>query len=194
MAPNDRKAQSYEAIVSSASNVLRREGIAAASVARVMQGAGMTVGGFYAHFASKTHLTAAALSRGFERNMGALFTGMEHASAPDRYNAAVRRYLSRQHRDHQAESCPVPACLSEIDPSDEVVRDALVEGLERLVANLSPMFRNAPGMRARQRALGTIATFIGAMALARATRGTRFSDEILQASRALLFHIEGEFE
>jgi len=189
-----QKERTYEVIVENASNLLRREGIAAASVSRVMQSAGMTVGGFYAHFASKSHLAAAALRRGFEENMGALFEGLNDAPSTVRYDAAVRRYLSQQHRDHEAQSCPVPACLSEVDPNDEVVRDALLNGVETLVTRLTPLFRDEPGLTARQRALGTVATFVGAMALARATKGTKWSDEVLLASRKLLFRIEGDFK
>jgi len=189
-----QKARTYETIVENASALLRREGIAAASVSRVMHGAGLTVGGFYAHFASKSHLAAAALRRGFEQNMGALFDGTNDAPSNVRYDTAVRRYLSRQHRDHEAESCPVPACLSEVDPNDVVVRDALLHGVDTLVDKLTPLFRDEPGLTARQRALGTVATFIGAMALARATKGTKWSDEVLLASRKLLSCIQGDFK
>ncbi|HEY3353535.1 MAG TPA: TetR/AcrR family transcriptional regulator [Polyangia bacterium] len=187
-----QKAASHEAIVTVAADLIRRYGIAAASVARVMQGAGLTVGGFYAHFATKSHLAGAALRRAFADNMSALFTGLEGASRAQRYDQAVRRYLSRQHRDMERQICPVPACLSEIDPRDAPVRDALVDGVDDLVGRLTPLLDARPGLTARQRALGTAATLIGALALARASRGTAWSDEVLLAARKLLFALEGD--
>jgi len=187
-----QKAETHEAIVQAAADLIRIHGIASVSVAQVMQGAGLTVGGFYAHFASKSHLAAAALRRAFADNMNALFVGTEGASRGKQLDQAVRRYLSREHRDMVEQTCPVPACVSEVDPADTPVRDALVDGVDELVKRLTPLFDNRPGLTARQRALGTAATFIGAMALARASRGTPWSDEVLLAARKMLMHIEGD--
>jgi TetR/AcrR family transcriptional repressor of nem operon len=52
----ERKERSHERIVASAGSLMRERGICGASVADVMRGAGMTVGGFYAHFPSKREL------------------------------------------------------------------------------------------------------------------------------------------
>src|SRR4029077_17007748 len=45
----DQRERSHETILDSASRLLREKGIAGASVSDVMKGAGLTVGGFYAH-------------------------------------------------------------------------------------------------------------------------------------------------
>src|SRR5437763_5593812 len=49
-----KKRVTHERILKSADKIARREGLRAASVPRVMKGAGLTIGGFYAHFPSKT--------------------------------------------------------------------------------------------------------------------------------------------
>ncbi len=185
-----RKQATHASILEVAADLIRREGIAAASVARVMRGAGLTVGGFYNHFASKGQLAVEAFRRAFRANMGALFAGTDASDPATRYDLAVRRYLSRQHRDMQEQTCPLPACLSEIDPADSALRDALVEGVDGLVQQLTPLFDDRPGLSARQRALATAALFVGALSLARASRGTAWSDEILLAARRLLFSLE----
>ena len=190
MTRTSQKDRTHESILRVATDLVRKHGIGAASVARVMGGAGLTVGGFYAHFASKAELAAEALRQAFRENMGALFKGTDGATVAERYDLAIRRYLSRDHRDMRFETCPVPACLSEIDPGEPELRDALVEGVDELVQRLTPMFEDAPDLTARQRALATVATLIGAMALARASRGTEWSDELLLAARKLLFHTE----
>lgn len=192
MAPTRKKSATHENIVAKAASRLARDGIQAASVARVMKDAGLTVGGFYAHFTSKSHLAAEALTRAFRENMGALFEGTEDEPPNIRYDKAVRRYLSRQHRDTEPRPCPVPACLSEVRSDDVWVRDALIEGVDELAKRLAPLLDDRPGLTSRERALATAATFIGAMSLARATRGTRWSDEVLLAARKMLLHLEGE--
>jgi TetR/AcrR family transcriptional repressor of nem operon len=126
--------------------------------------------------------------------MGQLFEGLEEASPEERYDGVVRRYLSRQHRDAEERACPVPACVSEIDPASEPIRDALVDGLDAVVRRLAELFGDAPDLAARERAQATLCTFVGAMALARATRGTPRSDQFLLAARKLLrgIPIDGE--
>jgi TetR/AcrR family transcriptional repressor of nem operon len=191
---DEQKERTHEAIVAAAAARLAREGIAAASVARVMRDTGLTVGGFYAHFPSKDHLAAEGLRRAFEDNMGQLFEGLDDASPEERYDRVVRRYLSRQHRDAEERACPVPACVSEVDPAAEPVRDALVEGLDAVARRLAALFADRPDFAARERAQATLCTFVGAMALARATRGTPRSDQFLLAARKLLrrIPIDGE--
>jgi len=157
----------------------------------MMKGAGLTVGGFYAHFTSKVHLATEALRRAFEKNRGALFVDLDGLSRDKRYDLIVRRYLSRSHRDMKEETCPVPACLSEIDPGSTELRDALIDGLEEVVTRLIPLFEDEPDLTARQRALATLGLFVGALSLARATRGRDWSDEMLLAARKLLFRLEG---
>ncbi len=57
----ERKEQTHKAIIHSALSLLRKQGVRASSVMDVMKGAGLTVGGFYGHFESKTQLFAEAL-------------------------------------------------------------------------------------------------------------------------------------
>jgi TetR/AcrR family transcriptional repressor of nem operon len=159
-----------------------------------MHDTGLTVGGFYAHFQSKSDLAAEGLRRAFENNMGQLFAALDDATPVERYDQVVRRYLSRQHRDAEERACPVPACVSEVDPEDATVRDALIEGLDQVTRRLAELFEDRPDLTARQRAQGTLCTFVGAMALARATRGSPRSDQFLLAARKLLQQvpIEGD--
>ena len=48
----EQKERTHESILESAARLVRERGISGARVADVMKGAGLTVGGFYAHFAS----------------------------------------------------------------------------------------------------------------------------------------------
>ena len=187
-----KKAKTHDEIINSAAELIRKEGISAASVDRVMKGAGKTVGGFYAHFSSKHHMVAEAIHHAILENVNLLTAGSEESSPEEQYNMAVRRYLSRQHRDMGQKGCPLPAVLSEIESADEIVSETFTHAVSSLTEGLVPLFEDLDGLTARQRALGTVATMIGALALARATKNSELSDEILLAGRKLLFHIEGE--
>ncbi|TNF32259.1 MAG: TetR/AcrR family transcriptional regulator, partial [Deltaproteobacteria bacterium] len=109
----ERKRRSHAAILASATRLVREGGIRATSVADVMRGAGMTVGGFYAHFPSKEALfaesIASAATDAWERFLATLPEGEPH----ERARAALRGYLSRAHRDLPESGCPLPAVAAE---------------------------------------------------------------------------------
>ena len=62
---NAAKTATHRRIVSSAGRLMRRRGLTGASVADVMRGAGLTVGGFYAHFRSKRAMDLEVLEQAF---------------------------------------------------------------------------------------------------------------------------------
>src|ERR1700749_2573350 len=101
----ERKEQSHETILQSAAKLLRERGIAGARVADVMRGAGLTVGGFYAHFATKEALIDEALRRSTREVREKLFAGLDAKAEGDRAEIVLKRYLSARHRDDLAGGC-----------------------------------------------------------------------------------------
>jgi len=163
-----KKRRTHDRIIASAGRIVRKNGLAAASVSRVMHGAGLTIGGFYAHFRSKQAMDAEVV----EATLG-------NSSIP----WSVDRYLSVAHRDDPGHGCPFPAMLSEIARADEATRMALARAIDVRAKELA---RENPGKRgasARQRAYATLALCVGGLALARAMRGHPASDEVLSACR-----------
>ena len=61
-----QKSRTRSQIVRSAVRLLKTRGLAEASVAEVMADAGLTVGGFYAHFGSKEALAKEAVRQGLK--------------------------------------------------------------------------------------------------------------------------------
>src|SRR4051794_15075048 len=98
-AKSDQKEQTHQAILDSAARLVRERGIAGARVADVMEGARLTVGGFYAHFASKAELVDEALRRTGVKLRGVLFERLDEKPAADRALVILKRYLSPAHRD-----------------------------------------------------------------------------------------------
>lgn len=176
----EHKERTRERILSAAGELFRREGFAGASVDRVMRAAGLTVGGFYAHFDSKQDLFIETLRRTLAQRRRRWLEGLEDLRGDEFLRHFVRRYLSRIHRDSVEEGCPLPSVLSEIARGEPELRRALAEEIEKLLDEVVPRL-DGPG--ARQRALGALGTCFGALALSRATAGTPLSDECLLAAR-----------
>lgn len=180
-----RKRETHQRILQSAGRIARREGLRAASVPRVMRGAGLTVGGFYAHFPSKTAMDAELVRAMLGELPGRWLRGLEDVSGLDWMARAVARYLSLAHRDN-LDGCAYPAVLSEVSSAAPQVREAFADALELRVRAFSTHAPALPGMTARSRAIATIATTIGGLLLARSARGTRISGEVLDACQSLL--------
>jgi TetR/AcrR family transcriptional repressor of nem operon len=182
IARTEQKDRTRQDILASAARLLRERGISGASVAEVMKGAGLTVGGFYAHFGSKDELVGATLRQSMRALWDEMFAAMGPARGAEAVGMLVRRYLSRAHRDHPAEGCPLPAVVGEAPQASPIVREALAEELLRNVERLGERLH---GDQRRARALALVALMYGGLGLARALGGTPLSDEILKACRDL---------
>lgn len=178
----EKKEQSHETILASAARLLREKGIAGARVAEVMKGAGLTVGGFYAHFESKEALVRDALRRTGAEMRARLFQRLEDKPAADRAEVILKRYLSAAHRDEGTQGCPLPAVVGEIATTAAEQGEVLAEEVSALA---SAIHEHLPRTAPRHLALGLVALMVGGLSLARALRGTPLSDEVLRACRAL---------
>ncbi len=181
-----QKQRSHSAILESASRLLRHRGIAGSSVAEVMKAAGLTVGGFYAHFSSKKELIDDALRRTTRELRERLFARLEEKPAQDRAEVVLKRYLSAAHRDQITPGCPLPAVVGEVGTTAGEHRDVLGEQIDAIASELATHLPPARlGLRRRHLALGLVALMYGGLSLSRALRATALSDEVLEACRAL---------
>src|SRR6185436_9392571 len=116
---------SHEQILDSAARLVRERGISGARVADVMKGAGLTVGGFYAHFGSKEELVDEAIRRTGAALRERLFSRLEEKPAADRAEVVLKRYLSTGNRDEQSMGCPLPAIVAEVGTTSREHRDVI---------------------------------------------------------------------
>jgi len=163
-----KKRRTHDRIIASAGRIARKNGLAAASVSRVMHGAGLTIGGFYAHFRSKRAMDAEVV----QATLGGSSTPW-----------SIDRYLTAAHRDDAEHGCAFPAMLSEVARADEATRMALARAIDARARELARVLPGTRGAAARQQALATLAICVGGLALARAMRGHPASDEVLAACR-----------
>lgn len=182
----ERKEQSRSTILESAARLVRDKGIGGARVADVMAGAGLTVGGFYAHFASKTALVDEVLGRTAAEMRARLFSRLADKPAESRAGLVIDRYLAGSHRDDTLRGCPLPAIVGEVATTAPEHRDAVAAQVAAMGAELAQHLEAEPsGLKKKHLALGLVALMYGGLTLARATRGTSLSDELLRACRAL---------
>ncbi|HEX8705572.1 MAG TPA: TetR/AcrR family transcriptional regulator [Myxococcaceae bacterium] len=182
----EHKSSTRTRILAAAESLFRKQGFQGASVERVMRAAGLTVGGFYAHFASKESLLVESLRGFLQRNGAAWVAGLEELRGQAFLSHFVRRYLNRQRRDDPQTKCMMPSLLSDLTRATPQVQATLAEGLDALAREIQAHLEGEPDETARQKALATIALCFGAMTLARATASQPFSDELLQAARSVV--------
>jgi len=185
-AKTDQKELSHETILESAARLLREKGIAGAKVADVMKGAGLTVGGFYAHFASKEVLIDEALRRTGASMRTKLFLHLDEKPQADRAEVMLKRYLSAANRDETTLGCPLPAVVGEVGTTAREHGEVLAEQVEALAKGVEVYLPKSPNdVTPKHLALGVVALMYGGLSLARAVRGTPLSDEVLKACRAV---------
>lgn len=175
------KQRTHERIVAEAAAVLRRDGVRGATVENVMTRAGLSHGGFYAHFSSKDDMAAAGLAAAFADTREALFGDLGDAPDEDWVHQVVARYLGRAHRDAEDAGCPLPRLAGELARSDGPLRQVAEQGLEDYAAVMSA--RLAGGGEGRSNAYALLALMVGGVALARVAADPVLSDQILRACR-----------
>ncbi|HVJ91729.1 MAG TPA: TetR/AcrR family transcriptional regulator [Labilithrix sp.] len=180
----EQKERTHAAILDSACKLLREKGIGGTRVADVMSGAGLTVGGFYAHFASKEALVDEAIRRTAAFMRAKLFDRVDQKPLVARAEVVLKRYLSASHRDDAANGCPMPAVAGEVTTTAPEHRGVLAEQVSELAEELSKHIAAGDAASKRMTALGMISLMFGGLSLARAVTGTELSDEILRACRA----------
>jgi TetR/AcrR family transcriptional repressor of nem operon len=184
-----RAEEHHRTIEVEASRLFRERGFAGVSVAEVMAQAGLTHGGFYAHYPSKDALAAAACANAFAQSATRWRTRIEHAATPaDALRAVTEGYLDSENRDRAATACPAAMLASDVarEASDHAVRAAYLAGVRTQVDMLTALQHSGDASRDRQRACVQLSALVGALVLARATRGATLSDEILTAAKDAL--------
>ncbi|AUQ25380.1 TetR/AcrR family transcriptional regulator [Dickeya zeae] len=184
-----RKQITHERIVDVASRAIRRAGTNGVGVADMMKEAGLTHGGFYAHFESRDALVVEAIQRAWIDSSTAIKTATARrmACGEGHFAALVHSYLHESHLEQIECGCVVAALASEMPRmSDAVLNEARrnVNALVELVRSTLP--QNADPARAEDAA----AMMVGALQLARVLGGQRGRDLLVRTSEQLITQFE----
>jgi TetR/AcrR family transcriptional repressor of nem operon len=176
------KEATHERIVEVAARAIRRSGYNGTGVADIMKEAGLTHGGFYAHFPSREAMLAEAADRAGAETVAAS-TRIAAAAPPEQaLQSLLRAYLSKAHVEGVEGGCPIAALGSEMPRQSPEVRRAATRRIKEMidvVARQSPEWGQSG---AHERALVTAATMVGTLLLARAVDDRKLSDSLLKAA------------
>ena len=174
------------AIERESARLFREQGLQGVSVAELMAAAGLTHGGFYGHFASKDALAAVACTKAFDEAVERWEARISGTTDPkSALTALVDGYLSSRNRGLAGSGCPVAALATDVarEPEGKPIKDAYLAGLRRLIGVLVALQFTDDPTRNRSVALAQLSTMVGALVLARATKGHALSNEIMAAAR-----------
>ncbi|MDX3235122.1 TetR family transcriptional regulator [Streptomyces sp. ME03-5709C] len=169
--------ENRQRVVATAARLFREKGTGT-SIADVMQAAGMTHGAFYKRFPSKDALVGEAVGWAFAELEGRLTPADDEQGG--RRDAArqalIDWYLSAGHRDDAANGCPSAGLAADMarDAGGASAQQAYADGVRDFAGRLT--------LDGGGQGLADLATMVGAVLLARATRGLPLSDEILRAA------------
>jgi TetR/AcrR family transcriptional repressor of nem operon len=179
----EHKLETHARIVKKASVRLREKGAHGIGVADLMKDAGLTHGGFYAHFDSREALVIEAFAYAMDRSTERWRRLAETIPPEKRMAAVVESYLTPLHRDDPGHGCAVTALGAEIARESPKTRKAFAAKLEQMVDMLAEQLPDVPRKAARKQALATLSTMVGTLVLARIAGSGELSDEILGAGR-----------
>ena len=179
----EHKLETHARIVKKASVRLREKGAHGVGVADLMKEAGLTHGGFYAHFDSREALVIEAFADAMDRSTERWRKLAEQTPPEKRLATIVGTYLTPLHRDDPGHGCAVPTLGAEIARESPKTRKAFAAKLEQMIDMLAAQIPELPRKAARKRAMAVIATMMGTLVLARVAGTGDFSDEILGAGR-----------
>ena len=181
---NTRKEETHERIVQAAARAIRRHGYAGVGVAEVMKEAGLTHGGFYAHFKSRDDLLVEALARAGSDSGANIARAAQarRARGVSAFRAFVDSYLSEVHLQSLETGCPVAALGSDMARQSGGVRQASAQRVERLIGTVRDTLPGAP----RATASVIAGTLVGALQLARALGDNAEGRAVLSAARKAL--------
>ena len=186
------KQQTHQRIVRKAAQQVRLEGVNGVGIAELMGQAGLTHGGFYAHFRNKDALLAEICREGMAETLGQLFQAIESAPAGTELSALVNSYLSVSHRNHPATGCVMPSLAAEIARRPEEVRTAFTEGYQQFLERITPLLPEDARQNQLDEAITLLAGMVGAVLLARTINDPTLSERILHVNRDFYTRIFSE--
>src|SRR4051794_33763561 len=179
----NHKQETHARIVRKASVRLREKGAHGIGVADLMKEAGLTHGGFYAHFDSREALMIEAFTYAMDRSMEHWRKSAEQTAPEKRLATIIHAYLTTLHRDDPGHGCAVPTLGPEVARESPKTRRAFAAKLEQMIEMMADQILDVPRKAAHKQAVAALATMMGTLVLSRIAGNGEFSDEILGAGR-----------
>jgi TetR/AcrR family transcriptional repressor of nem operon len=166
-----------------AAEAIRQFGPDRIGVAGLMAKAGLTVGGFYAHFKSKDDLIAQAIPHMFEDRAEVLQDCKSGVGPAQALRSFVDVYLSTQHRDRRERGCPLPALSGDLPRMPAAARKRFEAGVRRMTDSIADLLKQIGQPAPDELAASIVSEMVGAIVLARAVPSAELSARILEGAR-----------
>jgi TetR/AcrR family transcriptional regulator, transcriptional repressor for nem operon len=179
-------------IIDSARKLFNRHGFDNVSIHQIMAGAGLTHGGFYSYFKTKSDLYAEVLTCFFtDPNWKSCWEGVKvDLSSGDVGSQVVRAYLSRQHFENVEDSCPMVALPTDVARSGKSARRAFETVFRSMVSVLErSLVQNGRSRRATAQGIASLC--IGGMVVSRALVDPALADELRDACMSVALNLGG---
>ena len=176
------KEATHDRIVDAAARAIRRSGYNGTGVAEIMKDAGLTHGGFYAHFPSRDAMLAEAADRAAGESVAMMERIAARLPPQQALPAMMEAYLSKQHLDGIETGCATAALASEMPRQSADVRRAHTRRIKEMIDLVSRQLPNWGQPGAHEQAMVTIATMVGTLVLARAVDDEKLSDALRHAA------------
>jgi AcrR family transcriptional regulator len=187
----ERKDATHERIVDVAARAIRRSGYGGTGVADIMKEAGLTHGGFYAHFASRDALLAEAGDRAGAESV-ALAAGIAAAApAGEALQRIMEAYLSDEHLGAIETGCPIVALGSEMPRQAPEVRHVATIRIKEMIDLLARQMPDWGQPAAHERAMMLVCGLVGTTMIARAVDDPNLSKALRLAAMKQLMPAGG---
>ena len=179
--PSSRKEITHARIVETAARAIRRSGYDGTGVADIMKEAGLTHGGFYAHFASRDAMLAEAADRAGEETIAIAKKVFAEVPEDQALQALMQVYLSNEHMANIETGCSLAALGSEMPRQAPEVRSASTCRVKEMIALIKSRL-SANQSNTYEKALVMLSTMVGTLLLARAVEDPELSEAFRQAA------------
>lgn len=176
------KEATHERIVDVASRAIRRSGYDGTSVVDIMKEAGLTHGGFYAHFDSREAMLAEAADRAGADAVAASARIAAAAPPEQALQRMMYSYLSKEHLDSIESGCAIAALGSEMPRQAPEVRRASTLRIKEMIDVVARHLPEWGQPSAHEEALFIVSAMAGTLLLARAVDDPKLSDALLAST------------
>ena len=181
-----QKERTRARILDEAAAAMREYGPDGIGVAALMKRAGLTHGGFYAHFEDRDDLVAHAIDRMFADSAALLDRHLDAQDVRQGLSLLLDDYLSDAMRQAVDQGCPLPGLSGSAGRLPPAARKRFERGINAFRSALERSLTMLEFVEPAALASSVLSEMVGAMALARALADDAAATVTLRASRVQL--------
>ncbi len=182
MGNRERKEETWQRMLTSASRSFRSRGYAGIGVDGIAKNAGVTSGAFYAHFGSKDGAFSAALNLGLDEVIAAI-PKFQRDNGSDWVQAFAHYYFGKAHRDDLACGCAMTTLSPEVARSGPETQAAYEVKMTKIADLIADGLAGDSSDDRHARAWAMLGILVGGLTIARAVESPKLAEQIAASVR-----------